>query len=145
MSLHYTNGTSDDALGVYVDQAATKVGARFDSQGRRRVGTTAAPTVASGAGAGTSPTVTVVAGSTDEHGVIQVAAGASTVAGILATVTFNQAYAVAPIAVLAAQDVNSAAAGLYATTTTTTLVIKSTSAVTASATTKVSYVAVGGA
>lgn len=141
--LHINDGLGTDTF-LYQNPDGS-FGVRFDVFGRRRNGTqAAAPTVASGAGAGTSPTVTVVAGSTDEFGTLSVAAGSSTAAGILGTITFANAYKTAPNVVLTAQDVNSAAAGLYATTTATTLVIKATSAVTASQTTKINWHAVGG-
>lgn len=122
----------------------TNIGARFDSFGRRRNGTTGAPTVAVGAGAGSGATASVAG--TDEFGVVTVNTGTSSAAGTLATVTFNQGFKTAPIVSIDAGDAVSAAAQLYYTSTTATLVIKTAAIPTASTSgLKIAYMNVGGA
>lgn len=60
-------------------------------------GTTSAPTIAAGAGAGTSPTVSIGSGSTDVSGYINVTTGTlPTLSATVATITFNQAYGASP-------------------------------------------------
>lgn len=70
-----------------------------------------APSIAAGAGAGTGPTVSVVAGSTDRAGTVSVTTGTSpTAAGVVATVTFSSAKAAAPtVVILTPGNVNGAA------------------------------------
>lgn len=130
-----------EALAVKVTPDG-KLGARFDNSGRRRVGTTSVPTVAPGAAAGTAPSAVGVVG-TDEHGVVSATIGTSPAAGIVATVTFNRAYAVIPLVTLTAGDADSAGAKLWATATTTTLVIHAAASPTAAAVWKVNYSTVG--
>jgi len=118
--------------------------ARFDTYGRRRVGTTTAPTVAAGAGAGSGATASLAAG-TDEHGTVRVVTAGTPAAGTLVTVTFNQPYATTPATVrLAAGDASSAAAQLYATVSTTALTIKYAGTLAASQTLAIYYSVVGG-
>lgn len=140
MPQHFSLGDGSDDLSV--THADGTKGARFDSLGRRRIGTTAAPTVVVGAGAGTGSPAATVAG-TDEHGSVAVTLGTSPAAGILATVTFNAPYAVAPIVSVTPKDADSAGAKLYATATTTTLVIKAAAAASGGPL-HVDYVVVGG-
>lgn len=122
-------------------------GARYDSVGRRRATTqVTAPAKAAGAGAGTSPTVTLVSGATDEHGVLSVVAGTSPAAGTLATITFNKAYATAPaVVIVSANDAATALLNPYGSATTTVLTIGVGSAPTGAATYKIHYLVVGGA
>lgn len=75
-----------------------------DGAGLHLVGgnATTPPTVAAGTGAGTSPTVGVVAGSSDTAGVLSILTG-STPAGTnatIATITFGTAFANTPKAIL---------------------------------------------
>lgn len=137
---HAADGT--DAYSVKNSDGS--VGARFDTVGRRRAGTTATPTKANGAGAGTSPTITVAG--TDEHGTLTVVAGTTPAAGTLATLTFKTAYATTPVAVIVSpNDSASAALNPYASSTTTVLTLGVQTAPTAAATYKFNYQVVGGA
>jgi hypothetical protein len=138
------DGTANDQDGLLYPSGA--VGARFDYLGRRRQGTTAAPTVAVGAGAGTSATVTAHTG-TDEHGNVQIHCGASGVgAGVLATVTFAQAYTGnnPPIVQIEPKDLG-AAALYYASCSNTVLTINLVNAPTISTTYSFDYYVTGGA
>jgi hypothetical protein len=138
----YVATDGSEALGVTLPD--NSLSARFDNVGRKRVGTTTAPTVVAGAGAGASATATLVG--TDEVGLVSIGTGASgTGAGILATVTFAVAYAKAPVAVVSPGDVVGATKTIYATTTTTTLVIRAAADPTATQALKVYYSLVGGA
>jgi hypothetical protein len=119
-----------------------ELGARFDAEGRRRVGTTPVPTIAVGAGAGSGSPAVAIAG-TDEHGSVTVTLGTSPTTGTLATVTFNEPYASAPVVCVTPKDVASAAAKIYATATTTTLVILAAAAASGGPL-HVDYVVVGG-
>lgn len=61
------------------------------------IGSTGAPTVAAGAGAGTSPTLAVVSGSTDLSGYVTATTGTTpTATAAVFTLTFNVAYTLAP-------------------------------------------------
>lgn len=141
-SPHVSPGDGSDVSSWDVGGGA--LGARFDSAGRRRVGTTTKPTAAAGANAGVSATATVVG--TDEHGVVTIGTGASgTGAGTLATLTFTTPFAVAPVVVLTPGDAVSAAKQLYATVSTTALTIKSAADPTAGQTLKVNYSLIAGA
>lgn len=61
------------------------------------IGSTSAPTVAGGTGAGTSPTLAVVSGSTDLSGYVTATTGTTpTASAAVFTLTFNVAYTVAP-------------------------------------------------
>lgn len=79
-----------------------------------------APTVVAGAGAGTSPTVGVGAGSNDDRGTLNVTAGTSPAAGILATVTFARIWQVPPTVVLSGATVASEALSPAVTAVSTT-------------------------
>lgn len=94
---------------------------------KHAIGGTSAPTIAAGAGAGTSPTVSV-SNATDLSGIVNVLTGTlPTAAATVVTVTFNVAYGVAPNMVLqpgnAATALLSGATMIYVTSTTTTFVI----------------------
>lgn len=109
------------------------------------------PTIAAGAGAGTGPTLAITG--SDQAGVITVTTGTSTTASsVLATVTFGQAFSVAPRAViLTPAGANAAAlsgAGKAyvdaAATATTTFALKAgTTALAASTTYTWHYLAIG--
>lgn len=138
----YESSKGGDALGVKLTDG--NIVARFDSSGRRRIGTTTAPTVVVGAGAGSSATATVAG--TDEHGVITVTTGASGAgAGTLATLTFYGAYNTAPTVSVGFGDQYSAAAEVYYTSTATAVVIKAAATPASSQALKITYHAVGGA
>jgi hypothetical protein len=74
---------------------------------------TAIPTIAAGAAAGTSPTVSIGSNSTDLAGTVSITTGTSPGTGTLATITFNVAFAAAPRAILLT-PANAAAAGVAA-------------------------------
>lgn len=87
------------------------------------------PTIALGLAAGTTPTLSMTAGSTDVAGKINITTGTATTTGIEGTVTFNVAFSVAPFCTLtAANAVTALISGtsmIYPTINTTTLVINS--------------------
>lgn len=126
----------------YANADGTNICARFDQFGRRRVGTTPAPSVALGAAAGTgSPSATVTG--TDEAGVINITAGTSPTTGTLVTLTFNQAFATAPVVHVTPQDANGAAADYWVASTTAHFVVSAATAI--GGNTKISYTLTGGA
>lgn len=128
---------------VSYDVGGGRLGARFDSVGRRRVGTTTKPVATKAAGAGTSPTVSNTG--TDEHGTLTVVAGTSPATGALATLAFSKAYAATPaVVIVSPADAASAALQPYASATTSTLTIGVGVAPTNAATYKFNYVVVGG-
>lgn len=98
------------------------------------------PTAVAGAAAGTSPTGLTNAGR-DDFGSVSITTGTSTAAGTLFTLTFNNAYTVAPDAVIV--DDNGGVAS-YGSATTTALTISAKTAPAASTAIKVNYVLVGG-
>lgn len=95
------------------------------------IGNTSAPSIAAGAGAGTSPTV-VLTNATDLSGILDITTG-TTPAGtnaVISTITFNTAYGQAPNIQLTPANANAAglAAALtmvFCTSTTTTFVLNS--------------------
>lgn len=98
---------------------------RVDWRGRRRVVTSGpVPTVAAGAGAGTSPTVAV--SGDDTAGKVTITVGTSPPVGptALAAVTFSGAFGNAPHVTLTAGDERAAIAGLYVTTSTTAFTVR---------------------
>lgn len=103
------------------------------------VGGTAAPAIAAGAGAGTSPTIAI--SGNDIAGEITLTTGAAPgTSGIVATITFNVAYTVAPFVVIEAGNAATAllAAGAIVfvgsrSTTTFTLDVGATGLVTLTA------------
>jgi hypothetical protein len=109
-------------------------------------GKTAAPGIAAGAGAGTTPTVTMGTNSNDISGVINITTGTTPTGtnAIVATITFNTAYVTAPFVTLTPANRNAQALtgstavlvpapGQTNGTTTTTFIIESgTTALTAS-------------
>jgi hypothetical protein len=103
----------------------------------------AKPTVAAGAGAGTGPTGLANTGR-DSFGTATVTAGTSPGAGTLFTVTYANAYTVAPDAVIVspADSATAAVGGFYASATTTVLTIGTHG--TPAGTMKLNYVLVGG-
>lgn len=69
-----------------------------------------APSIAAGAGAGTSPTVSMVSGSTDMSGYVNITTGTlPTLSASIATITFATAYGIAPKVSLWASNGNAAA------------------------------------
>ena len=99
------------------------------------IGSSAAPTAAAGAGAGTSPTINVPTGNDSAMGISLTVGTPSATAGIIETITFNLGFtniagtAKAPYCSLtpanAATALLSGVTGAYITTTATTLVINS--------------------
>lgn len=122
MPVWNADGSTNDQIGLAYSN--NTLGARFDYLGRPRQGTTAAPTVAAGANAGTGAVVTAHTG-TDSHGNIQITTGTSAAAGTIATVTFANAFTGTnpPIVQIEPKDVG-AAALYYATCTNTVLTVK---------------------
>jgi len=91
------------------------------------IGTTSAPTIAAGAGAGTSPTVSLT-NATDLSGIINITTGTlPSGSSTVVTITFNTAYGQAPNISLTPNNAGAAALSgvtmVYPSTTTTTLVI----------------------
>lgn len=89
----------------------------------------AVPTIAGGAGAGSGPSTAVSGG--DLAGTITITTGtAPTASSVIATVTFNVAYGSAPRVVFSAANASAATAimSVYATSTTTTLVLNAATA-----------------
>lgn len=86
-----------------------------------------APTIAAGAAAGSSPTISIAG--TDAAGQITLTIGTTPLTGVLATVTFNLAYISAPYPNFCAVNGNAAGAAIavYVTSTTTTLVLNTSS------------------
>jgi hypothetical protein len=73
----------------------------------------AVATIAAGAAAGTSPTVTIAGN--DQQGVITLTAGTAPTTGILATITFGNPWGSAPkTAVIGAATANVGASGVFA-------------------------------
>lgn len=102
------------------------------------VGFSGAPTIAAGAGAGTTPTVSMASGSTDLAGAVNITTGTLPTGtnAVVATITFNTAYGTAPFVVIyPANAITATLSGVsmvFATSTTTTFVITSgTTALTA--------------
>jgi hypothetical protein len=82
----------------------------------------AVPTITAGAAAGTGPTVSIVGN--DQQGVITIVVGTSPASGILATITFGNAWDAAPKStVIGPATANAGASGVFADTAdvTTTL------------------------
>jgi len=126
-------------MGYFIPATAGGQGARYDLQGRRRLGTTTAPTVTVGAAAGTGAAAATVAG-TDEFGIVSVTMGTSPTTGVLATVTFAVAYDAVPSIVIL-QDQDGKATSITYTVTATQLVISVGAAITGN--TKINYMVVG--
>lgn len=116
-----TNASDTRNLWELRDESNNTV-ALFDWRGRRRVNTFAVPTIAAGAGAGTSPTVAI--SGDDTAGKITITCGANPAAGTLATVTFSGVFGNAPHVTLTAGDPASAVAALYAGTSTSAFSVK---------------------
>lgn len=99
---------------------AKGTGAYIDLQAHVVSALAGTPTIAAGAGAGTAPTVSVVGN--DIRGTITIVTGTAPVAGLLATITFNQSYAsiAAPFVVVGAASAGSGALDPYVGTVNTT-------------------------
>jgi hypothetical protein len=128
------------------------LGWSHDKLGRSIHTQTTAPTIAAGASAGTTPTVSILAGSTDVVGQVSVTTGtAPTANGVILTVTFNAAWGTAPKHVQL-EPVNAASAALgtswpfvgAADITTTTFVIRANAVALAASTAYIwRYVVIG--
>jgi hypothetical protein len=90
------------------------------------------PTAAAGANAGTSPPAPALTTATDISGKITFGTGTSPVAGAMAVVTFNVAYANAPKVTITPINSASASLNLYVATTTTNFTVSSVNAPSAS-------------
>jgi hypothetical protein len=126
---HSRLGDGSDDFSVANPDGVTQLGARFDSNGRRRQGVQpTAPTVAIGAGAsagGGSPSVTSHTG-TDEHGNITLHTGTTPVAGVAATLTFATPYTGTNPPIVQIEPKDSGASALYFATCTNTVLTIST-------------------
>ncbi len=85
--------TSTGATG-YVQLSGGAAGAHF------RATQTTAPTIGTPTSCGTSPSATITAGSTDMAGRLNITAGSGSPGNCAAVITFDQAYAAAPKAIL---------------------------------------------
>lgn len=96
------------------------------------IGNSGTPSIAAGAAAGTTPTISITG--TDLGFRITLTVGTSPTTGTLATVTFNRPYGSAPFVSASDKNANAAALGVrpYNTTTTTTLTLSVGTALTAS-------------
>ncbi|HEY5668137.1 MAG TPA: glycosyl hydrolase family 28-related protein [Candidatus Saccharimonadales bacterium] len=91
----------------------------FNTSRLRMTGT--APTVGAGAALGTSPPApTMRSNSRDQGGAVLAGTGSATTSGVLATVTFNNAFGIAPFVTLTEGNAATQALGLYVGTVTTT-------------------------
>lgn len=98
-------------VGVNNGAAAEKLDVTGNIRAQHFRGSTSAPTIAAGTGAGTGPSGVTVTG-TDASGTISLTTGtAPATASTTATVTFNIAYGVAPIVVLTPANAATAALG----------------------------------
>ena len=102
---------------------------------------TATPTIAAGAAAGTSPTISI--SGSDQQGLITITTGTSPATGVLATVTFGNVWATAPkVPVIGPASGNAGASGAYcdaSAVTTSAWTIKVDAALAASTTYKFAY------
>ncbi len=119
-----TNGTGDSYLADVTFQPA--IGPPMIVP--HLVGNSSTPSIAAGAGAGTSPTIGIVG--TDLAGQITLTSGlVPSAASVIFTVTFNTAYAAAPNVVFSPANANAAGlngvTAVYVTSTTTTFVFDS--------------------
>lgn len=138
---HNTSPTGTDTLEVYDSTASTgvtslrvKKGAAQSttptivSEGHAQlthlIGNTSTPTIAAGAGAGTSPTVSI--SGTDLAGQINITSGTlPSISAIIVTVTFNQTFGSPPYCILWPANTNAAILGFlpYVNSTTTTFTV----------------------
>ena len=101
-SIKFGNGSNPLQEYAFVFGGTPSTGTKeylFDQQVNlpHLVGSTGAPTVAAGTGAGTSPSLGVVSGSTDLSGYVTLTTGTTPIApAAVLTLTFNVAYTVAP-------------------------------------------------
>ena len=91
---------------------------------------TTTPSIAAGAGAGTSPTITLSTNSTDMSGEINLTTGTSpTTAATLLTLTFGRTFLFAPFPILTARNDNAAALSganmIFPTTSTSNMILTS--------------------
>ena len=136
---HVSNNDDKSDIFAYQVDSSGALSQRFDYRGRNRAASTPVGSIAVGAGAGTGATASIVTGSTDGVGTLQITCGTSTSAGTLAVLTFHDVFNAAPFVQLQPRDAVGAAANYYATTTTSALTIKSASAPTASSVLLVDY------
>jgi len=101
----------------------------------------AVPTISAGAAAGTAPTVSIAGN--DQQGVITVVVGTAPTTGILATITFGNAWGTAPLTpVIGPATANAGGSGVFvdpADVTTTTWRIRAGTALAASTTYRFAY------
>lgn len=121
-------GTGALLLGTKTDDGANRLQVAGNLKTRHLVGGSAAPTLAAGTGAGTSPTLAVAG--TDLAGTVTLTTGASPAASAtVATLTFSAAYGASPAALLGPGNAAAAALGgasaVYPVAATGTLAIKS--------------------
>lgn len=123
----FNNTTGTWAAQIAKADSTFKINAPVTAQ--KIYGNTAAPTIASGTGAGTSPTVQVVKGN-DMAFTVSVSTGTSPAGSnaTIATITFSSAYTSTPSVVFAPTNSNSAqlsgVTGVFVTASTSNIVIK---------------------
>jgi hypothetical protein len=141
---HVYQGTgTDDAFGWQLPDG--NFSHRLDYRGRNRASNTPAGTVVVGAGAGTGASASLVAGSTDDIGTVQINSGTATLSNnTVATITFHDPFVTAPFVQLQARDLAGGSGVYFCTTSTTQLVIKTVNALTVSSTILVDYDCTGG-
>lgn len=125
-------------VGIGVTAPSSLLDVAGNVEMRHLIGNTGTPSIAAGAGAGTTPTVTL-SNATDMSGIVNVTTGTIPTGtnAVVATITFETAYGHAPNVVLYPNNANTAILSgvsmVYTTSTTTTFVITSgTTALTAS-------------
>lgn len=113
---------------VTIDSTATDVTGVLSAD--KIKGGSSAPSVAAGAGAGTSPTIALTSGSSDSAGELVLTTGTSPTADTtIATITFSSAYSTAPFVVFSPSNLNAAVGPnvgwfIYAETSTTAITFK---------------------
>lgn len=134
----YDNG---GATAAYTPSASSPPGTLV-VDGHVSTSNLAVPTIAAGAAAGAGPTVSI--SGNDQQGVITITTGTSPTTGILATITFGNAWGTAPSTpVIGAATANAGAAGVYvdpADMGATSWKLRTGTALTASTTYKFAYV-----
>lgn len=139
-----SQGDTTDVFGYTVDGSGV-FSHRLDYRGRNRASNTPPGTVALGSGVGGgSPTISLVAGSTDDIGTINLHLGTGSPQGQLCIITFHDPYPVAPFVQLQARDAAGAGGIYFATTSTTQLIISCVNVILAGSIVLVDYDCTGG-
>ena len=131
--LHYeleTQASGEEDISTTTDEQDTATELLENLSLYLRFGSTIVPTVAAGAGAGTTPVAPTLTNANDLKGQISITTGTSTPAGVIVTLTFARNYQTAPIVILTPANAATAnimvASKIAVTSTTTTFTINST-------------------